>query len=124
MGFFSKKSTRYSLWSWIPRGLALLLVLTWALILIFSGLGHYFVAGLMILAVLILTTMISWMNAPIGGGIFILLGAGYLIFSMGLLFSTLYVIAAFPLFLTGSAFIVEYLYHEKKEDDDGGVDDF
>jgi len=123
MGLFSRKVER-SWWSWVPRGMSLLLVFSWLLILFIYGLGPYFVAGLMVMAVLVLTTLISWMNSPVGGGIFIIMGAGYLIFSMGLLFSTLYVIAAFPLFFTGSAFIVEYLYEEKKEEAEVGVDDF
>ena len=99
---------------WLSRGIAIFLVVAWLLILLLVGLGEYTTSGSMILVILILATLIAWKNAPIGGGIFIILGAGYLIFSMGLFFSLVYLLAAFPLFLTGIFFITYYLYIEKK----------
>jgi len=109
---------------WLSRGISIFLVVAWLLILLLVGLGEYTKAGSMILVILILATLIAWRNAPIGGGIFIILGAGYLIFSMGLFFSLVYILAAFPLFLTGIFFIAYYLYAEKKEKEEEGVDDF
>ncbi len=112
-----------SVLSKLPIGASLLLVITWALILVLSGLGGYFTAGVMVLVILLLTTAIAWKNAPIGGCIFVLLGAGYLIFSMGQLMALVYVLAAAPLFLIGALFILGYLYRSQKEQE-GGVDDF
>ncbi len=107
----------------LPIGMSLLLIIIWALILTISGLGGYFTAGIMVLVILLLTTAIACKNAPIGGCIFILLGSGYLIFSMGQLMSIMYVLAAAPLFLVGALFIVGYVYQSQKEQE-GGVDDF
>ncbi len=112
-----------SVLSKLPIGISLLLIITWALILTLSGLGGYFTAGVMVLVILLLTTAISCKNAPIGGCIFILLGSGYLIFSMGQLMSIMYVLAAAPLFLVGALFIIGYVYISQKELE-GGVDDF
>jgi hypothetical protein len=112
-----------SVLSKLPIGVSLLLIITWALILIISGLGGYFTAGVMVLVILLLTTAIACKNAPIGGCIFVLLGSGYLIFSMGQLMSMMYVLAVAPLFLVGTLFILGYLYQSQKEQE-GGVDDF
>lgn len=118
----SRKVNLYNLLSWIPKGLSLSMIALWLAVLVIYGLGQYLVAGIMIAIILILTTLISWRNMPIGGCIFILLGSVYLVFSMGKLFSLLYVLASAPLFITGALFVLDYLYLEKKEDD--GVDDF
>ncbi|MEK6937659.1 MAG: hypothetical protein AABX04_01305 [Nanoarchaeota archaeon] len=116
--------SKFNFMRWIPLGFSITLVLTWLIILLVVGLGQYLTAGIMVLVILILTTLIAWKNAPIGGGIFIILGAGYMIFSMSMIFSVAYILAAFPLFITGSAFIIQYLYLERKEQEEEGVDDF
>lgn len=117
------KRSKFNFMRWIPLGFSMLLILTWLMVLLVAGLGQYLMAGIMVLVILILTTLIAWKNAPIGGGIFIILGAGYMIFSMSMIFSVTYILAAFPLFITGSAFIVQYIYIERKEKEEG-VDDF
>lgn len=109
---------------WLSRGISVFLVLAWGIILLLAGLGEYTTAASMVLIILILATLIAWKNAPVGGGIFIILGAGYLIFSMGMFLSLVYILAAFPLFLTGIFFIIYYLYIEKKEKEEEGIDDF
>jgi len=117
-----KKSLILTLLSWGPRALSIGLVLFWLIVLIIAGRGHYFTVGIMVWVTLVLTTLIAWKNAPVGGGIFVIIGSGYLIFSMGQLLSLQYVLAATPLFVVGALFIIEYLYLEKKENED--VDDF
>ncbi len=109
---------------WISRAISIFLIVAWGIILLLAGLGEYTTAASMVLIILILATLIAWKNAPVGGGIFIILGAGYLIFSMGMFLSLVYILAAFPLFLTGIFFIIYYLYIEKKEKEEEGIDDF
>jgi len=125
MAYLSKSKLELGkVFLWLSRGLSIFVVVAWLIILLMAGLGEYTTAGSLVLVILILATLIAWRSAPIGGGVFIILGAAYLIFSMGLFLSLIYILAAFPLFLTGIFFIVYYLYIEKKEKEEEGVDDF
>lgn len=110
--------------TWLPRGLSIFLVLTWLMVLLIYGLGQYLMAGVMVWMILVLTTAISWKNAPIGGGVFIILSSIYLVVAMNSTASGAYLFGAAPLFIVGALFIVDYLYAEKKEQEEEGVDDF
>lgn len=110
--------------NWLPRGLSLFLVITWLIVVLLYGFEQYFAAGVMVWLILALTAAISWKNAPIGGGIFVILGSVYLVFAMNSSFSIEIVLGAIPLFIVGALFIFNYLYTEKKEQEEEGVDDF
>jgi hypothetical protein len=105
---------------WIPRGLSLFLVGFWLIMLLIYGFGPYFMAGLMVWLCLVLTTAICFKSPPFGGALFILFGAGYLIYAIGTFYSISYVFGALPLFMVGGLFIFDYFYQDKN----GGIDDF
>jgi len=107
---------------WSARIFSVLVVVVWLIgLLFFYGSGNYFIIGLMIWLILILTSLIAWKSDPFGGVIFILLGSVYLVVAMGNQFSLGLLLAAAPLFITGSLFIIHYVYNERmkdKEEDD------
>jgi hypothetical protein len=108
---------------WLPKILSLILVLIALIIVIIYGQGSYLVGGLVIWAILFLTTLISWKIAPIGGGMFTIFASVYLLFAISSLFSVVYVLISIPLYLVGGLFILDYAYQEKLEEDEG-EDDF
>jgi hypothetical protein len=112
------------IFSWTPKIIASIVLVIGLVALIIYGSGDYFVAGIMTWTSLLLTTLIAWKNEPIGGSIFIILGSGYLLFSMSKLFDLTYIFAAAPLFVIGSLFILDYVYLGRKEETIEGVDDF
>ncbi len=105
---------------WIPRGTALFLVGFWLIMLFIYGFGPYFMAGMMVWLCLLLTTAICFKNPPFGGALFIVFGAGYLLYAMGKFYSISYVLGALPLFVVGGLFIFDYFYQDKDE----GENDF
>lgn len=107
---------------WTPKILSSLLVLAALGIVIFYGEGSYLIGGLIIWSILFLTTLISWKIAPIGGGMFMVFGSGYLLFAIGSMLAFSYVLLALPLYMVGGLFIADYVYQEKLEDE--GEDDF
>ncbi|MBI4983664.1 hypothetical protein HZC32_03400 [Candidatus Woesearchaeota archaeon] len=120
---FREKINFTKLFSMVPKVFSLGLILAWLVVLLVYGRGEYLMAVIMVGVILLLTTVISWKNGPIGGCIFVILGSGYLIFSMSQVLSLAYILAAAPLLATGSLFIVEYLYMEEKESKEE-ADDF
>ncbi|MEK6845439.1 MAG: hypothetical protein AABY26_01665 [Nanoarchaeota archaeon] len=111
----SRKVTLVSVFTWTPRILSALIVFAWLWLLIFSI--SYLAIGLMIMAILVLTSLIAWKNAPLGGCLFVLLGAGYFLFAMGIMLPLPYVLAVIPLLLTGALFVSSHFYMEKKEEE-------
>lgn len=111
-----------SLVHWTPKILSSLLVLAALAMVIFYGEGSYLIGGIVIWSILFITTLISWKIAPIGGGMFMVFGSGYLLFAIGSLLAFSYVLLALPLYLIGGLFIADYAYQEKLEDE--GEDDF
>lgn len=107
---------------WTPKILSSLLVLAALAIVILYGEGGYLVGGMVIWSILFITTLISWKIAPIGGGMFMIFGSGYLLFAIGSMMAFSYVLLALPLYLVGGLFIADYVYQEKLEDE--GEDDF
>tara|TARA_Y100000310_G_scaffold295107_1_gene326140 strand:+ start:274 stop:624 length:351 start_codon:yes stop_codon:yes gene_type:complete len=99
---------------WIPRSLA---VITFLLLIVFVSLdlGTYTYARVMIATLFLLTMIVSWRSEPIGGGFFVILGSLYLIVAMGMQLALIYFLGAIPFFVVGSLFIVDYLYQEKKD---------
>ena len=110
--------------TWTPKALSLLLILTWLLLMGLYGLGPYLMAGILIFLILILTFLIAWKNEPIGGGIFILLGTGYLIFSLGVGLEISYILFSVPFYLIGAFYFGDYFYQEHQEEKIEGEDDF
>lgn len=110
-----RKVTLVSILTWTPRILSALIVFAWLGWLLFSA--AYLAAGLMIMVILALTTLIAWRNSPLGGCLFVLLGAGYFLFAMGVMLPLSYVLAVIPLLLTGALFVSSHFYLEKKEEE-------
>lgn len=111
-----------SLVHWLPKVLSLVLVLAALTIVLIYGEGSYLIGGLIIWSILFLTTLISWKIAPIGGGMFMIFGSGYLLFAISSMLSFVYVLIALPLYLVGGLFVADYIYQEKQEEE--GEDDF
>ncbi len=109
---------------WTPKALSMLLILTWLLLIILYGLGPYLMAGILIFLILVLTFLIAWKNEPIGAGIFILLGTGYLIFSLGVGMGVTYILFSVPFYLIGGLYLGDYFYQEHQEEKVEGEDDF
>lgn len=104
---------------WVPRTLSLVIILVWLVaLLVIYGLGPYFILGIMLWLLIILTTAVAWKNDPFGGALFLIIGFMYLIFASGNGFSLSYIMGAAPFFITGSMFLFTYFYQEKKEAED------
>jgi len=107
---------------WLPRVLALFLVFSFiAGVLYTFGFGQEFMVGLMVWLILFFTMLIAWKSDPIGGIIFLILGSASVIVAMGKQLTIGYFLAV-PLFTLGISFIGNYMYQEKKQNEE--EDDF
>lgn len=107
---------------WLPKVISLFLVLITLTVVIIYGKESYLIGGLVIWFILFLTTLISWKIAPIGGGMFMIFGSGYLLFAISSTLSLTYVLIALPLYLVGGLFIADYVFQEKQDEEE--EDDF
>ena len=100
--------------TWIPRSFSILVVIffvTFYLLMI----GKSYIAGGILVAILLLAILVAWVNEPIGGGILLILSALGLAVAMGMQFPIKHFLIIVPVFLGGSLFIVINMYKEKKE---------
>lgn len=101
---------------WLPRVVSVfMLVFSLGFFVGGSQIGFTVLAKLMIATFLILTMVVAWQSEPIGGAIYIILGSISLIVGMGAQLPLWHFYAAIPFFFTGSVFIVDYIYQEKKD---------
>jgi hypothetical protein len=108
----------------IPRGLTIILLLSWLILFLKYGIENYFTAGIMIGIIIFLTSAIAWKNTPIGGGIFIIVASLYLAIIINIDVPGIVALGSLPLFIIGALFIIEHLYLEKKESETEEEDDF
>jgi len=107
---------------WFPRILALGIILIWlTAITIIYQFNQFFMVGLLIALILLLTTLIAWKSEPIGGIVFLILGFAYLVIAFGKSFSFATLLGSAPLFTLGLLFIGNHLYQEKKYDEEDDI---
>lgn len=96
---------------WLPRGLALFLIVFWLAVLFVYSFGPFLTAGVMAWFILLLVTALAWKQAFLGGFFYIILGILLLVFVLNSLSISSF-LSALPFFVIGLLFIVDYL-HQK-----------
>ncbi len=99
---------------WISRIVGLL-VLLFIVILQFFSLNAPHGLAIIFFLIILLTNAIAWKNPPIGGAIFIILGALGLVIAMGKQVGGIVFLAPVALSIAGVLFIIQHLYWEKKD---------
>jgi len=99
---------------WIPKVVSVLVLSGFIIIQSLTQTEKLFFS-ILVSAIMLFTILIAWKNPPIGGAIFIILGALALVVAMGT--NAPFQMFSFPIALsiTGSLFIIQHLYQEKKE---------
>ncbi|MEK6901219.1 MAG: hypothetical protein AABX37_02655 [Nanoarchaeota archaeon] len=99
---------------WIPKVVSVLVLTGFIIIQSLTQTGKLFLS-ILVSAIILFTILIAWKNPAIGGAIFIILGALSLVVAMGT--NAQFIMFSFPIVLsiTGSLFIMQHLYQEKKE---------
>ncbi len=98
----------------------ILLISSISFLFIIPGIPLPSFGKILISAVALVVMFIAWINEPVGGSLFVILGALFLLLLMGAVLPTASWLFVSGYFGVGAVFIIGHLYNEKKEMETAG----